>query len=612
MSVNDTTMSAGRQLDSVFAFLGRLAGVRQCQGYWMARCPAHDDHDPSLSVKESRDKILVRCHAGCSAAAVVDALGLPMSALTLASAPSMARPVHASPSREGDGARALVATYDYVDAQGVIRHQTLRYAPKRFRQRHAAPDGSWVWSLQGVETILYRLPEVLASERVYLCEGEKDADALAALGVCATTAPMGAGKWQPQYTAALQGKTVVLLPDNDQAGRQHMARVGTALAGAAIRHAALPLPHLPEKGDVSDWLTGGGTREELEILADEALARATPAPTKQQASNPFLRTRSYNDLVETDFPPPMRLFDGLMHEGMLLLGGKSKRGKSWLMLDIALSLACGIHALRHFRCEAPRPVLYIALEDGARRIKERGQLIQPALRTTKKPLDFLHESPTLSPQSIANLREVILQKGYALVVIDVLTLVEPKGKNGEKGYHEAYEMFSPLQDLRREHPFCLAMLTHLRKSDADDVFDALHGSVAYQGAQDALWVLERKPKDDYAFLHVRDKDDGDHEYALHFTEGHWEYIGEGEEHKGTQQQRKVIRVLHEEGHALSIRDLMRACGVDEAQYEQFRKMLIRLAKDDLIHRTDRGLYAASIRSTHEYPYADDADIEARF
>jgi DNA primase len=150
--------------------------------------------------------------------------------------------------------RKLVATYDYLDAEGHLVHQTLRYEPKDFRQRRPAAEGMkqgnrsakrdregkwWLWTLEGIEPVLYRLPQLLSappSHTVFICEGEKDAETLAKTGAVVTTAPMGAGKWRESYTRVLKGRDVVIWPDSDEIGLQHAQRVAKALhAGGANR-----------------------------------------------------------------------------------------------------------------------------------------------------------------------------------------------------------------------------------------------------------------------------------------------------------------------------------------------------------------------------------------
>ena len=109
--------------------------------------------------------------------------------------------------------------------------------------------------------------------RSYLVEGEKDADNLLRLGLVATTNPGGAaklgsyGKWRSEFSSYLAGFDIIILPDNDDAGREHAERIATAVARVALSVRILPLPDLPPKGDVSNWIAAGGTREQLEEAA---------------------------------------------------------------------------------------------------------------------------------------------------------------------------------------------------------------------------------------------------------------------------------------------------------------------------------------------------------
>lgn len=341
----------------------------------------------------------------------------------------------------------------------------------------------------------------------------------------------------------------------------------------------------------------GGNPYDLEKTVDYYRARhdlETPPP------GPALPPpETLTDLLAAHIPAPRQMFEDLMHEGMLLFGGKSKRGKSWLMFDLALSLALGRSGFRHFACPAPLPVLYLALEDGRARLQGRARAIQPNL-TTAANFHLRYSFPALADGGIDALAQEITTYRYGLVVIDVLARLESLGGKGEKNYHEVYNMFTPLQKLRKQHPFCLAMLTHLRKQDAEDVFDSLLGSVAYQGAQDVLWVLERKPKDDFAFLHMRDKDAEDKTMALRFLGGHWEYIGEGEEYEMSRDSRRIIQVLNEEKRDMGIPEIMKAAHFEDHKYAYVRNLLVSLVKDDLIHRTRQGRYSATVRAAYEF------------
>lgn len=158
-------------------------------------------------------------------------------------------PIRNAPPTNGNGPRKpsiplgrMVKAYDYTDEAGGLLFQAVRFEPKNFRQR--APDGTggWKYSLEGVRPVLYNLPKIAAADMVWLCEGEKDADTLCSFNLVGTTNPMGADKWLPEYTKALRGKDVAILPDADPAGEKHLQRLLTELSVAArsIRVVRMP------------------------------------------------------------------------------------------------------------------------------------------------------------------------------------------------------------------------------------------------------------------------------------------------------------------------------------------------------------------------------------
>ena len=179
---------------------------------------------------------------------------------------------HQSNKKNGKGKHRgrVVTTYDYHDAAGKTIFQVCRMEPKSFRQRRPDGAGDWIWDLKSVNPVPYHLPEIMAAALVYQVEGEKDADRLRTLGLVATCNPMGAGKWRKEYSPYFQGKVVVILPDNDLAGRVHAQDVARNLYGIATSVKVVELPGLPEKGDVSDWIDAGGTPEQLRALMEAA------------------------------------------------------------------------------------------------------------------------------------------------------------------------------------------------------------------------------------------------------------------------------------------------------------------------------------------------------
>lgn len=166
----------------------------------------------------------------------------------------------------------IVASYDYLGPDGKLIFQVTRWEPKTFTQRRPDGQGGWINSVKGIELVPYRLPEIIQGKAVFIVEGEKDANRLATLGLTATTCAQGAGKWRTGYNRWFAGKRVYILPDNDDPGRKHAQDVAHQLHDLAVVVKVIDLPGLPPKGDVSDWLAAGGTRETLLELVKVAPA----------------------------------------------------------------------------------------------------------------------------------------------------------------------------------------------------------------------------------------------------------------------------------------------------------------------------------------------------
>src|SRR5262249_48735854 len=187
--------------------------------------------------------------------------------------------IDAPPSRDSYGRGEAPkgspsASYIYKDAQGRLYMRVTRTDAKSFPTHHwDSSNGSWK-SGWPKTVIPYRLPELItapATEPIWICEGEKDTDNVAALGLVATTNPGGAAKWQPELVQWFKDKQLVhVLEDNDDAGRMHTAKIMSALRGIVPTIAVISFPELPEKGDVSDWLALGCNKQLLLARAEAA------------------------------------------------------------------------------------------------------------------------------------------------------------------------------------------------------------------------------------------------------------------------------------------------------------------------------------------------------
>jgi putative DNA primase/helicase len=280
--------------------LERLDGRKPSGAGYSARCPAHEDHRQSLSVAEGDDgRVLVTCHAGCSLEAICAAMRMTPADLFERNGNGKSR------KRESLG--KIVAPYDYVDEAGDLLYQVVRFAPKDFRQRRPDGGGGWTWGLGNVRRVPYHLPQVLrtveAGETVYVTEGEKDADALRAAGVTATTNPGGAGKWRAEYSEALRGARVIIVADKDESGRVHAASVAASVAPLAV---SVRIVEAAEGKDAFDHLAAGKTLEEFVTvdvgdavaslpLGDTATAQPEPEPLVLEAAHASVLANEWRD-----------------------------------------------------------------------------------------------------------------------------------------------------------------------------------------------------------------------------------------------------------------------------------------------------------------------------
>lgn len=230
------------------------------------------DADPSMTVRDGR----VKCWSqGCFGEKGVDAFGLVGLKEGLLNFPDQRRRVMEiggiADQGNGNGQGRIVATYDYIDETGALLFQVVRFEPKDFRQRQPDGKGGWLWNLKDTRLVLYRLPDVVKAGTVLIVEGEKDVETAERFGLpegwAATCNPMGAQKWKPEYSEFLRDKGVVILPDDDDAGRQHLQVVGQALQGIASEVLTVTLP---QDKDLSAWADAGGSAEAFRALLEAA------------------------------------------------------------------------------------------------------------------------------------------------------------------------------------------------------------------------------------------------------------------------------------------------------------------------------------------------------
>ncbi|MGD1042170.1 MAG: phage/plasmid primase, P4 family [Sedimentisphaerales bacterium] len=262
--------------------LSRLKDVKQAgENKWQAKCPAHDDNRPSLSISIGSDnRILLHCFAGCTYDAICNAMGIEP------------RDLFSNTEKPAKAERKIVAMYGYPGENGALLYQSVRYEPKNFKLRRPNGRGGWEWNLNGTRRVLYRLPELLktnSQDLIFVCEGEKDVDSIMSIGLTATTNPGGAGKWPglckkyPDFEKPLHGKRIAIMGHNDHAGRKHVREVAVSLYGKAAEIRIVEVPDGYK--DITEWM------EDHENLEPEAL--------RAQIMDWYSKAPVYNQAIQT-------------------------------------------------------------------------------------------------------------------------------------------------------------------------------------------------------------------------------------------------------------------------------------------------------------------------
>jgi RecA-family ATPase len=274
-------------------------------------------------------------------------------------------------SVESEPTGRVIATYDYTD-KGELLYQVLRYEPKNFSQRRPDGKSGWIPSVKGCRRTLYRQPDLLKypDACVFVTEGEKDADRVASLDLCATT--VACGDWTPDCVMGLAGRDVLILQDVDknEAGRKKALAAATALYGTAstIRIVALPgLTGEPGSTDVSDWLDadpshGGKLADvgfETPLWTPESTTTAKTTTETKTVALDFIDLTAWEGL-----PVPERqwaILDRVPDGEVTLLSGEGAIGKSLILKQAAVATVTAKDWLGTM--PASGPVIYVTAEE---------------------------------------------------------------------------------------------------------------------------------------------------------------------------------------------------------------------------------------------------------
>lgn len=323
-------------------------------------------------------------------------------------------------------------------------------------------------------------------------------------------------------------------------------------------------------------------REELDDVVD-------PSPN----SEPAAKARKFQGLITAeqlqtaDFPPPIFVVPGLIAEGITLLAGKPKLGKSWLMLDIALGVASGQSVLGNMPA-AQGQVLGLFLEDSERRLQSRIAKLAP-VGAWPPDLVLSTQWSRIDEGGLADIDAWCRQANNPkCIIIDTLAKLRPATVGRKSQYDLDYDSLAGLHRLAHEFQVAILVVHHTRKADADDVFDTVSGTLGLTGAADSILILSRRSGK--AVLHARGRDIEDSENALKFDPAgcRWVCLGDASDVLVSDQRARILAALDSASEPLSPKELMLATGTKNRNSIDI--LLSKMVQENQIHRAGRGKY----------------------
>ncbi|MCE3234981.1 MAG: hypothetical protein K0Q50_1161 [Vampirovibrio sp.] len=322
-----------------------------------------------------------------------------------------------------------------------------------------------------------------------------------------------------------------------------------------------------------------------------APAKSRAGKTAESVPAMALKSISALELMNKEFKAPRWAIPGLLPEGLTILAGRPKSGKSWLAFDMCIAVASGGMALGN------RPVqqgeaLYLALEDSERRLQDRLlQLVQD--ESAPDGLLFTTEAPRYDQGGLRALEDWLdNHPACRLVVLDTLGRFRPAGKSAE-GYAEETYLLGCLQRLALDKGIALVVIHHTRKANADnhggDPLDDVLGSTGLTGVADSIWVLKRPRTETVAQLFMTSRDVGEQVQTIEFDSERcrWHLQVESETQARSVERQKILDCLAMADTPKGPKEVATETGLP---YDSVRHLLRHMEAEGSVCRKARGKY----------------------
>lgn len=292
------------------------------------------------------------------------------------------------------------------------------------------------------------------------------------------------------------------------------------------------------------------------------------------------------DLMKKVFPEARWAIPGILPEGLNLLAGKPKKGKSIFAMNIGISITLGGVALGKIPVEQGA-VLYFALEDTERRLQKRLKHMMPYL-DAPADLHLFTRWPRMDEGGLDLLEAKIKEiHNLRLVIIDTLQKFRKPSRSNGNLYAEDYETVTKIKDIADRLGVCILLIHHLRKAESDDIFDTLSGSLGLTGGTDGNLVMENVRGQ--TTLHITGRDVEEIELAIELDTQllSWKLLGERTEVKANCDQQRLYDALKQSDEPMTPKEL---CEITGLKVGYVKNILAKFMNEGNVRRSSHGKY----------------------
>lgn len=492
---------------------------------WISCCPGHDDHSPSLSIKEKSDDgtALLHCFSGCGYQSILESLGLWNTTTTRKE--KIIIPYHIKkhvkvhppayidnkesnlivPYTNGTTLTIYPNGFKMVNSGGTILEATFFFAS----DASAIDQSSCLLVATGYSTTA-SIHESTGGTAVMVHSD----------GTMANVIPILRNKYPD--------KEITICADYDARNKFNSL--------AMQYHCRLcysPMVNNNEKSDFNDLMIAKGKSALCEVIGDAKFITTDSVSIKENSSSITSRIISASDLWNKEFKPIKMIVTPILPEGVTLLVSPPKIGKTRLAGQLALAVASGGYALNHPDTIVNKTcVLFLALESGDRRAqKDMKQMIDNPPQGLFIATDF----PKLNKGGKEELESWLDENpSCTLVIIDTLAKVRSADHGKGFMYTDDYEAGSAIKAIADKRGISILLLHHTNKlsDDGKDMMDTVSGSTGVTGSVDHILFLKRNRLEEDGLMTLISRDFEDRQFAMTFKDGLWTLVGAPDEAAG--------------------------------------------------------------------------------